>query len=199
MIKSWRAVFHDPRISELESLKIDVAKGPDTSTAADIIFIPSNVFGEIPRKYIDEFGAKIQQEINDYITNKCSGYLSIGKVIFVNMAKYSQAYRLAAIVATTVAVETHHPAAYPLADYTAFKAFLDAIQTYNNHKPTKIRSVCCPALSTEVPFRSAFQIRVAIDGYLCLGFVGRTLKQRKELQTLMITVSRPCNIRTLYP
>jgi hypothetical protein len=197
MLDAWRAVFHDPRINEVPGLTIDIQKGNASDQAADVLVISSDIFGEITKKYQDEFGARLQTEVIATV-NKAGGILPLGRALFVSMTKYSAAYRLLLIVATSSPEPPETSS--KLLDYISFKSVLDIIQNYNRTKKTKITSFVCECLTPapEYPFRSALQVRVAIDGYLSLGFVSRNSKQSKELYTLLTTVSRPGNIRTLY-
>jgi O-acetyl-ADP-ribose deacetylase (regulator of RNase III) len=205
-VESWNAAFHDTRLSEYlreKNMRIDfdIARGSvlNLTENIDVLVSPcySNGFMKhgICNKYINSFGARIESDIQKQISQKYHGILPIGRAIMMSMSKYSDSFRFLAISP----ISTVEGSNDPFSVFLSFKAILEVCEAYNSsRKDQKITSIACPALGNSEYFRSALQMRVAIDTLYGRGFVGKSNSEQKELHTLLTTIKKPFSISALY-
>jgi hypothetical protein len=92
--------------------------------------------------------------------------------------------------------------------FLAFKAVLELIENYNQSilsrgsdtkkDPSKIITSIAFGEEREPYFRSALQMRAAIDSYFGMGFIDKNFQSQREFYAFLTTIKKPFNIKTLY-
>jgi O-acetyl-ADP-ribose deacetylase (regulator of RNase III) len=213
VVNSWETVFHDPRVAELAAsqgyaITIDMKVGdildfPDGEV--DAVVSASNSFGSmnsgIDNQYIQAFGANLEKDVIDQISKKHNGVLPPGRAMITLLSKYTKKFRF--LINAPICIMPASNISDTLNPYLAMKAILEIISTYNQSaKGKKITSFACPGLGPGIgqvpPFRSALQMRAALDGFFKKAFNGKPIKDQRDHYALLATIKKPFKIETLY-
>jgi O-acetyl-ADP-ribose deacetylase (regulator of RNase III) len=210
MIDSWNVVFHDPRLAILAEahgyeLDFDIKKGDITEIEdqVDVLVSPANgsgnMNGGIDGFYLQKFGRRLETDVIEQIRKRHHGLLPVGKSVIISMRRYSDKFRF--LISSPTMLLPGKPVE-PLSTFLAFKSTLETIQAFNEKSKLPITSLACPGLGTgvgEVPFfRSALQMRAAIDSWFGCAFSNRAFKEQREYYVFLTTIKKPFSITTLY-
>jgi len=212
MIESWNVVFHDVRVKNLAEahdteLIFDIAEGNvlDLSEEIDALVAPCNGTGNmsngINNVYLQTFGARLEIDMSKRINEKHHGMLPVGRSLIISLSRYTDKFRF--LIGSPISMLPGHQES--LGPFLAFKAVLELVETYNlsiKKGGKKITSIACPGfgvIENIPPFRSALQMRAAVDSFFGLGFAERGFKSAKDFYIFLTTIKKPFAIQTLYP
>ena len=154
----WRQVFSSYP-------EVEVLRGDYFQESADAIVSPANSFGimdgGLDLAIRNELGFQIESDIQEVILNKYHGEMPIGSAEIINTNHDKWSYMIAA---PTMRIPEN--ITFTLNAYTAFRAILIAINSFNKSEPKKlIKTLVCSGLGTGIgsmePVKCAAQMRAA--------------------------------------
>lgn len=154
----WRQVFSSYP-------EVEVRTGDYFQQRADAIVSPANSFGimdgGLDLAIRNELGFQVEAGIQEVILNKYHGEMPIGSAEIININHDNWSYMIAA---PTMRIPEN--VAFTLNAYTAFRAILISLNSFNESKPNRpIKSLVCSGLGTGIgsmaPVKCAAQMRAA--------------------------------------
>lgn len=209
VVKALEAAFSDPRLPELAreknyDLRIHVHQGSIFDYPAHVIVSPANSSGDmhggIDAQYLQRFPG-IEEKVIEQIDKRHGGFLTPGKTVIVKIPQGTTVPWKYLISSPTMFMPGQ--LVEPIPAFIAFKAVLETLSEFNRTFPkSPILSFSCPGLGTGIgemnPFRSAMQMRAALDSFLGKGFSSRDYQEKRKYYVAIATYSAPFDVKKFY-